>query len=242
MEGITSNLIRQMRKYYVLGVREETGLESVVNNWAYETRESNTQRLHRVLSGASIIPNTDSSSQKLADLNDSLGTISPKTILDFGAGTGDLLGALAKKYNITKKYSYAIEPKGIPEPHKFTVISNTTELPDKTIDLMIIQEVLHHIHPKTRVKLLADISRIMSPTGIILIKEHAYSEAPAMYIGLDIYHNMWYIRNTEDYDPLYLLSETDLIDLMNTAGFQCDSKSKPRGWQQIYVGVFKLLQ
>lgn len=241
MDGITSNLLRQMRKYYVLGVREETGLDSVVNNWAYETRDSNTQRLRRVLSEAPIIPSTDSAGKKLEQLTESLGTICPKTLLDFGAGTGDLLGAVSKKYNISKKYSYAIEPKGIPEPHQFTVLQDTTELPDKTIDLVLIQEVLHHIHPTTRVKLLTDIYRIMSPNGIILIKEHAYVEAPAMYIGLDIYHNMWYIRNTEDYDPLYLLSTTDLIKLMNGVGFRLKSKSTPRGWQQIYVSVFNKL-
>ena len=241
MDGITSNLLRQMRKYYVLGVREETGLDSVVNNWAYETRESNTQRLRRVLSNAPIISNTDSAAQKLGNLTDSLGTISPKTILDFGAGTGDLLGAIAKKYNITKKYSYAIEPKGIPEPHEFTVLQTTSELPDKTVDLILIQEVLHHIHPNTRAELLTDIHRIMSPNGIILIKEHAYSEAPAMYIGLDIYHNMWYIRNAEAYDPLYLLSRTDLINLMTAGGFRLKSASEPRGWQQIYLSVFNKL-
>jgi len=239
MEDIGRNLTKTVGKYFVLGAREEKELSSVVNNWAYETRQENTQRLEKALSMAKAKPSEEArGKRKLNDILPSIGKFKPKTVLDFGAGTGDVTQAAALYYSLSPTQVFAIEPKEMPPSSLFTYKKDISQVPDASIDLILILETLHHIHPQDRIPILSHVSRVLSPKGKVIIQEHAYNATPAHYIGLDIYHNVWYIKNKEDYDPLYLFSIENATLQMANAGLELESKTDPRGWQQIYSASF----
>jgi SAM-dependent methyltransferase len=238
MDSVKSNLIQQIGKYYVLTQREEKEIGSVVDNWGFETREHNTLRLKRSLSLAKPITdsNPNRGAQKLDRVTSSLKGFKPSSVLDFGAGDAEVTIAAAKKYKLPKESVYAVELKPLPSSNFFTPLSDLSAIPDNSIDLILVLEVLHHVHPRQRPTIISNLVRILRPGGLIVIEEHAYNQSPGMYMSLDIYHNMWYLRNNEDYDPLYLLTEDQLQHELST--LQLHSKSKPVGWQQIYAAIY----
>ena len=148
--------------------------------------------------------------------------LSPKTILDIGAGKGDITTALKQYYNLSTQDVYAIDQKlpTITDLTPLIYVDGKIPLPDNSIDLIIIFVVLHHIPPDIRPSIMLEIARVLSPNGVVIIREHDNDGSPDFYIFLDLMHLFWYLAFNETADPLYLLSRIEIQDLFRQVGLE----------------------
>lgn len=189
--------------------------------------------------------------EKLKDLDTKLFPIPINSVLDFGAGNGDILLDLKKKYNLTTKSTFAIDMK-LKKLDGATLLEyNNYKIPldDSSIDLVVCFMVLHHISPDDRHHLLQEFYRILKPTGLIIIREHASFELTSLnqtnihnfHIFLDILHMFWYITNSEMEDPLWLMSRNSTLKLFSDNGFTSggnifyNSDNSQRIYHEIYI-------
>ena len=167
---------------------------------------------------------------------------SPKTILDIGAGKGDITVALKTHYGLSDKDVYAIDEKlpTVKNITPLTYIDGKIPLPDNSIDLIIIFVVLHHIPPDVRPFVMSEIARVLSPNGAVIIREHDNNGSQDFYIFLDLMHLFWYFAFNETADPLYLLSKSDTENLFGQVGLESTGYStypEPNP-QRIYHEMF----
>jgi hypothetical protein len=80
--------------------------------------------------------------------------------------------------------------------------------------------VLHHIPPEVRPSIMSEISRILSPNGVVIIREHDNDGTQDFYIFLDLMHLFWYLAFDETPDPLYLLSRGETQKLFDYVGLE----------------------
>lgn len=124
-------------------------------------------------------------SEKILQLinNVSSSTITSNTtkIVDIGGGNGNVLAYLGSKLGLLKENLIVVEPimdewtedYKCDNPVTYMKWNNTTiNIPDKTIDVVIIMVALHHMDDTTISSCLSESQRILKSDGIILIKEH----------------------------------------------------------------------
>lgn len=148
--------------------------------------------------------------------------LTPKSVLDVGAGTCGITTALKKWYNLPTNSIFAIDQK-LPQITDITPLTyddGKIPLPDNSIDLIVMFVVLHHIPPTIRPSIISEISRVLSPSGGFIIREHDNDGTPEFYTFLDMLHLFWYIAYGETPDPLYLMSRTETQTLLKQHGLQ----------------------
>ena len=160
--------------------------------------------------------------ERVSGVVDILGDqLTPKSILDIGAGTGDITIALKNYYKLDPTAVFAIDEK-LPQTQQIsplTYVEGKIPLPTNSVDLIIMFAVLHHINPQRRKEILSEAARVLSPEGAIIIREHDYNNDPNFYTFLDLLHMLWYIAYNETQDPLYLMSRRETQDLFEQIGF-----------------------
>ena len=101
---------------------------------------------------------------------------SPSTIVDFGAGDGDMCCHFADAFPDARLYCY--EPAGqlrseaehcCESRPAISVIGTTDELADDCADLVFCGEVFEHLPPSETDAALAEIGRLLSPVGRAII-------------------------------------------------------------------------
>jgi SAM-dependent methyltransferase len=166
----------------------------------------------------------------------------PKTILDIGAGTGEILIALKNHYRLDSSMVYAIDQKlpKLSDVTPLTYDSGKIPLPDRSVDVIVMLMVLHHIPIQDRLLIISEMSRVLSVDGVIIIREHDDNKDPKFHTFLDFIHLFWYIASDETQDPLYLLSQQETTNLFDQAGLKSIQISKypEPNPQQIYHEVF----
>jgi ubiquinone/menaquinone biosynthesis C-methylase UbiE len=193
-------------------------------------------------------PKNDSSSDKRAsdkssEIFNKLNGFKPKSILDFGAGKGDITIELSKKLELSKENVYAIDDK-LQNTDELTVLNfenGKIPLEDNSIDLIISLEVLHHINTQDRYKILQEISRVLSPNGLFIIKEHDDQATNEFSVFLELIHIFWYIVKNENPDLLNLMTRYETINLMESVGLysnKYDTYDDYNNPQQIYYETY----
>lgn len=173
----------------------------------------------------------------------------PNSLLDVGAGSGSISVAVAKLYNISPQLTFIIEPHGqASSQYKLLNYTNEglfpAELEDESIDLILLFQVLHHIPLAERSKLISEISRVLSPGGIIVMREHDtdYNIDFETYIGL--IHDMDELDSGIPQGQTHLMSRSELKLYMSQSGLFADhnryhsyedSNNPQRIYHDIYV-------
>jgi 2-polyprenyl-3-methyl-5-hydroxy-6-metoxy-1,4-benzoquinol methylase len=104
-----------------------------------------------------------------------LDTQPDSRVLDFGSGDGYLLELLSVKApydNLTALEPLAYlqeEIKARFAANPIRIITSTTDLPDHSFDRIACLEVLEHLQPDDVVKTLAELRRLVTPDGIVVI-------------------------------------------------------------------------
>ncbi len=168
----------------------------------------------RQLIGKVQISNRDRITEKIHNITN-LVIQKPSSILDIGAGDGQITQRLQSHYNLQAGDVFVLDPKS-PESAAYTKISmvnNVIPLPDNSVDLVILFSVLHHIDADARLILLQEIKRVIATTGIIIVREHDDDKSADFKTYCDLLHMIWYVLKDETSDPLELLSSSQLDQL-----------------------------
>jgi SAM-dependent methyltransferase len=103
--------------------------------------------------------------------------------LDFGAGDGYLMSLLHETCVSAEVTAFDPDPEmtaALQELPGIKVVSDSTELPSGQFDKVGCFEVMEHIHPDELPRLLTEISRLVSPTGTVLISVPIEIGLPAL--------------------------------------------------------------
>ena len=138
------------------------------------------------------------------------------TLLDIGAGTGDFLKvAKSKGWQIT-----GIEPN---DKAKATAVAkgvcfaeNTSELSSHSIDTITMWHVLEHV-PDVE-KQIAELKRLLKPTGTIFIAVPNFNSFDANYYGnfwaaFDVPRHLWHFSKTA-IQKLFAVQDLKLIQIV----------------------------
>lgn len=170
----------------------------------------------------------------------------PSRILDIGAGKGDITLAVQDYYHLSSESVFAIDQKlpEIPSITPLTYIENRIPLPNESVNLILMFELLHHVPPEaefSRAALIAEAARVLAPGGYLILRDHDDTQTDAFYVFLDLLHLIWYVAMNETSDPLYLISQTDLVAQFGTLGLQSIDVLQYRepNPQRIYHELFR---
>jgi len=229
-------LLRNLRKSYYLPHSQSFSYKQLHQNMCnlfVETRSKEISRqtifdkLSKIIKNLKPLPTNISNnrtSERISTIVDTLNTHSftPRTILDIGAGAGDIISALQDHYTLPADSVFAIDQK-LPTLNNVTTLTydnNLIPLPDNSIDVIIMFAVLHHIPADIRLNIVKEVSRVLSPKGYVIIREHDDNLDPDFYFFLDLLHLSWYIAKDESVDPLFLMSRNVTTDLFYQVGLQ----------------------
>ncbi|GGD22328.1 methyltransferase [Flavobacterium orientale] len=136
-------------------------------------------------------------------------------VLDIGAGTGDFLAAA--KANHWK--TYGIEPnekaKGISKGKGLCIAEDTAGFDDNFFDIITMWHVLEHV-PNLEEK-IAELKRIIKPTGTILIAVPNFKSFDAKYYGkywaaYDVPRHLWHFSKNAVHE-LFSKQQLKVVDI-----------------------------
>lgn len=128
---------------------------------------------------------------------------SNSTILDIGGGNGNILNILGTEFNIASNNLYCLEQSNDNWSETYSKTNNVTyinwddqylDLPDNSIDLIIIMVTLHHMSDETIHNLLRNIERILKKDGYVIIKEHNMNDYNLKQI-IDWEHHLYHLMS-----------------------------------------------
>jgi ubiquinone/menaquinone biosynthesis C-methylase UbiE len=217
-------------------------INKIINNYTAANEDHLLGEFIDHLNTLNHKPDEKAGAYKVKYITDTID-ITPANVLDIGAGSGDILGAVGETYSIGKDKLFALDLQPITSD-KVTVIGYDADmripLDDKSVDLIIMLSLLHHISPEGRQVLLAEVQRVLSPDGRVIIREHNDPKSPKFRIFLQLIHYIWYVRNAESHDPLFLMSRKETQELMNSADFTAHKYVNPgQNIQQLYCEIYK---
>ena len=149
----------------------------------------------------------------------------PTSMLDIGAGSGDISTAVARAYNISPSKTFIVEPHGTPSTdYQLLQYSSDGSIPleDGSVDLILLFQVLHHIPLADRAKLIAEISRVLAPGGVIVIREHDTDYDPNYETYIGLIHDMDEIDSDIPQGQTHLMSRSELKMYMSQSGLFAD--------------------
>lgn len=236
-------VLKTLERVYVPKANTMSLIKNIINQYNKQNEKQLLDTFIEHLNSLEQKPDEPKSEYKVDYITKSIDIV-PKNIIDIGAGTGTVLSAVGKQFNIPKESLYALDLQPI-VLDDVTVINYTAEgkipLEDKSVDLVIMLSLLHHILPKDRADLLSEVRRVLSPNGRVIIREHDDAKNAKFRIFLQLIHYIWYIRNGETHDPLYLMSRSETIDEFKNAGFSRVKFIRANiNIQRIYGEVYKV--
>ena len=249
MDGYRSRMVKKISEVYELSPDDDRLISQHITTLLdvkqfLRPREEKLDIMEGIIFGLKRRHGTTTErvQERISITEEMLGSFRPTSILDIGAGTGEILTGLQIHYKPDK--AYAIDFKLPKMKHLFQTLLYTKELtiplPNESVDLIVIFETLHHIHPKDRRNLLKEVARILKPLGRCLISEHDDNESTAFYQFLELYHFFWYAANNEKVDPLYLMPREETMKEFRDVGL-VSSNYHPRSGpnvQRIYHEVY----
>jgi len=177
-----------------------------------------------------------------------------KSFIDIGADDGSITKAIAEYYNIDKKNAYGLNIV----PSRFTtdeindritfisyVSRNNTGLPDKSVDLVTLNEVFHHIPIIDRQLILKEVYRILKPGGYLYLREHdvASKNDKELIQFLQLVHGVYIMIRDEDYLDYYAeyFNFDYLTNIMAHNNFNLLDKTDidTKKFQNIYTCLFQ---
>jgi SAM-dependent methyltransferase len=154
------------------------------------------------------------------------GPITIESIIDIGCSDAKILERLGDLWAVSKQGRYALDV--VPVKNKLVTVvtynkDGTIPLRDKSVDVVVLYSVLHHIQPIHRAIVLREIKRILTHSGVILIREHNCTEDNEYFRHyLTIMHWMWEIGLGEAHQEIYPFSLTQLQTELSQAGLRSD--------------------
>lgn len=193
-------------------------------------------------------PKTERIEERLKHIVEILnGYINPSNnnivrVLDIGAGKGEIITAMKDYYQLPKQNVFAIDQKlpNIKTITPLTYKNGLIPLEDKSINVILLFAVLHHIPTKERLVIINEIARVLTPDGIVIVREHDDDHDPNFYTFIDLIHQFWYFTENEQEDPLNMMDYSELLKLFDDVKMHSiyhDSYAEPNP-QHMYHEAF----
>lgn len=168
--------------------------------------------------------------------------LSVSRLLDVGAMDGLIAKKVGLSMRASKVYCLDIAPRD--QEAGVTWISYDAQgkipLESGHVDLVIMSQVLHHVPPVDRLRLLQEVRRVLAPRGVLLIKEHDFVESSREFEAfLNSVHYLYWKIYDEKFQELHpYLSKNELLVLFTKVGFYVDTVDSAYGVQKIYHATF----
>lgn len=214
-------LLNNIQKLYVVPANS---IEySILSNIFYT--EDRTEAVSLLRNTLSKLNKRNNSSNTRADervnsISNLIGDKKINSLLDIGAGTGDLTIAIGNKLNLPPNKIFAIDDKLQPSTSLTKINELSREIPDNSIDLAIMLVVLHHVELEERIKLLQEVERVLTIGGLLIIREHNDNKSLMFQRFIDLLHMLYYISGNEVEDPLHLMSRIETQQLLESVNLR----------------------
>lgn len=120
-------------------------------------------------------------------------------LLDIGAGTGDFLRVAQQAGWQTTGVEPSDKARGIAIAKGVSFVSDTSELEDRSIDVITMWHVLEHVPDLDRQ--LSELKRLLKPTGTLVVAVPNFRSADAKTYGtfwaaFDVPRHLWHFSKT----------------------------------------------
>lgn len=144
-------------------------------------------------------------------------------VLDIGAGNANIALGIKEHYNLSSDDILVLDDKTIVS-EEYTKIYYDEHynilLHNNSVDVIILFNVIHHIHPNNREKLFDEMYRVLKPKGIVIVREHDDIKDKKFTLFLNLVHLFWYNIEHEDIEKMWLLDVKKLNDMFEYKGFE----------------------
>ncbi len=174
--------------------------------------------------------------EKLSNIFKSHGLGKNAKIADIGGGNGDLIKYIGGFMDIAPDNLYCIEQDSWLETYKFNQgvkyifwDNLNINLPNRSIDVVLIVVSLHHMDDKTINQVLINVNRILKPNGLVFLKEHDSNKIIKPLIDWEhhLYHMVSNVRSSDTHCDTYYdgyidnyKSKHEFNRLFNIQGFK----------------------
>lgn len=152
-----------------------------------------------------------------------------KTLLDYGAGSGDFSNELAT--NDWKVFAFEPDAKARLMIQKkndsIELVSNLSEIPNQSVNAITLWHVLEHVHDLTAT--LREFKRILKPSGTLIVAVPNHTSLDAQF-----YQEDWAAYDVPRH--LYHFNPETLNPLIERIGFTL-SEMKPMWFDSTYVSL-----
>jgi ubiquinone/menaquinone biosynthesis C-methylase UbiE/16S rRNA G966 N2-methylase RsmD len=177
-----------------------------------------------------------------------------QSFIDIGASEGSITKAIAEHFNVSKENAFGLDmevSKYVTEDvhdrvQMITYVSrNNTGLPDESVDLVTLHEVLHHVNKADRHNLINEIYRILKPGGYVIFREHDLpKEGKKEFIEfLQLVHGIYIMMKDETYNEYYAhyFNYEYLNSFMTNSKFKLIKKveSNVKKLQKVFLCIFQ---
>jgi ubiquinone/menaquinone biosynthesis C-methylase UbiE len=174
------------------------------------------------------------------------------SILDIGGGNGEIGYAFANHFGIDARQLYITDVKDnraaiYKSKTSFELLKDSEiHLPSESIDLILVFQVLHHVHELF--KLLSEARQVLKNDGYLLLREHDCQTLKTAQL-IDIEHMMYdlVVDGTMSYDQMiksyYAIyrPHQSWENLLLACGFALVKRTKPFGPTQVYHALYKAM-
>ena len=183
------------------------------------------------------------------------------SFIDIGCSDGSITKAIAENWNIPKEKAFGLD---VEENAYITddvrdrieliryASRNNTGLPDESVDLVTLNEVLHHISQFDREYILKEIYRILKPGGFVFFREHDVNnnKEQEFYQFLQLVHATYIMVKDENYSDYFAdyFNYEYLNRHLRKANFKLyktthiNTKNDPKNIQRVYTACFQKVQ
>lgn len=159
-------------------------------------------------------------------------------LLDIGAGDAEITMGLKQSLDLPSNHVYVSDPKTQPNPNYIKVM-DMNHLNDKSFDIVLLINILHHVPNDVKNNILNDIQRVLKPGGLLIVREHDSVEDPEYIQFLKVYHAFWYVHNNESVDEMYLFPMNKLDGILDARGYKkIHTEYREGNLQRSYTSFF----
>jgi SAM-dependent methyltransferase len=170
-----------------------------------------------------------------------------RSYLDYGCGDGSITQCTGEVLGLCAKSIFGVDIHSNHIPGITYLQRSTSAIPSASIDLVTLFVTLHHLSPDDLDGCIAEIIRVLSPNGCLLIREHDFNGTNAMRAFLDLVHVFIDVADPPPADalttyPINYRSNTYWTRLLFSKGFYLVKKSEYHGRNPhgLYYALYKL--
>jgi ubiquinone/menaquinone biosynthesis C-methylase UbiE len=231
------SLVEKIKNVTICDRNDNDIMKEIIDMIGHKKHITNDRTKNRTDDILNLLSEIDNGGDFIATRPSLQPTLQP-TILDYGCGDGQIAICLASHINITDPgniYCVDIKPANITGAR---YLSNTSTIPSGSINLAIALVSFHHM--KNVNDNIAELRRVITADGILIIREHDFDGSIAQRAYLDLIHLYADMTNNEPFDQPNYQSSAAWTQKLQRYGFSLKKITKLAGNnpQGLYYAVY----